>query len=214
MKVELELNGVKTNRDIPLSWNEVTFKQFLELEPMGKDLVKLLAFFMGIEEDVLRRAKITGLDTVLKSLAFLQEKMELSIPKQILGHVIPKDLGFETIGQYADIRDSLKAEMTPIQRLEKYPLYCAIYACRPYDWQKAEAMAPEFFNAPAPEVLAIGHFTLLKLIGSSLPTKPSSPSLRIRIKKFKQDLRIWVRNTAIMARLYIWKKKQAIAGKI
>lgn len=218
MNIELELNGVKITRKIPISWagpDAVTFGQFIDLEPLQQDKVKVLAYFLGMDDATLRKARITGLDAILLALDFLSTQPELSIPEKIMGHSMPKDLAFETIGQYADLRDDLKntQDMTGLDRLKRYPLYCATYACRPYDWQKAEAMKEEFMNAPAAEVLAIGHFTLLKLIGLSVPTKPTSQTLRTRLKKLKQVLSVWARNTGFMVRYYIWRGKQAIAGK-
>lgn len=218
MDIQLELNGVKITRKIPIGWagpDAVTFGQFLDLESMQQDKVKVLAYFLGMDDATLRRAKITGLEAVLLALGFLGTQPELIIPEKIMGYAVPKDLAMESIGQYADLRDDLKLtqDLTGIDRLKRYPLYCATYACRPYDWKKAEAMQAEFMNAPAAEVLAIGHFTLLKLIGLSAPTKPTSPTLRTRLKKAKRAFRVWLRNTGFMVRYYIWRGKQAIAGK-
>jgi hypothetical protein len=217
MTIQLELNGVKIKRQIPTIWAEISFKQFLGLEPLGQDYVKVLAFFLEMDEETLRKAKIYGLDGILIALKFLNTKCELTIPIKILSYDLPKDLGLETIGQYADLREDLitTKEFTPQQRLERYTLYCAIYACKPYDWQKAESMRDEFLNAPALEVLAIGHFTLMKLIGLNSDMRPGSQSLRTRtrIRKFRQAFRIWLNGMGIMVRYYIWNAKRAILGK-
>jgi len=218
MNIELELNGVKITRKIPTSWagpDAVTFGQFIDIEPLQQDKVKVLAYFLGMDNVTLRKARITGLEAILLALGFLNTQPDLSIPEKIMGHPVPKDLAFETIGQYADLRDDLKNTqgMSGLERLKRYPLYCATYACKPYDWQKAEEMKEKFMNAPAGEVLAIGHFTLVKLIGLSAPTKPTSPTPPTRLKKLRQGLTVWVRNTGFMARYYIWRGKQVIAGK-
>lgn len=214
MKINIELNGVATWRDMPTSWADVTFGQFLRLEACGNDPAKIFELFLGIEADVIRKAKIHGLDQIMLKIKFLQEQPPMDLPTAVLGHPIPKDLGLESLGQYIDLRQDVDngAKRTPREALERYPVYLATYACKPYDWQDAEAMAPKFLDAPASEVLAVGHFTLLKLIGLSVPTPKSSQNLRTRLKSFRQGLRIWVRNTGIMARYYIWRLKPGRAG--
>lgn len=211
MLIEIELNRIKVKKELPSSWQEVTFKQFLKLSECGSDYVKIFALFLGIEEETIRKAKIYGLEAVLISLNFLNTQPDLAIPDSILGHQIPKDLGFETIGQLMDLKEDTKntQDLTPIQKLERYTVYCAMYALKPYDWKKAEEMAPEFLNAPAPEVLSVGHFTLMKLIGLTASTKQLSQKRSPRFKRYRQGLRVWLRNTEVMARYYLWRRTKA-----
>lgn len=207
MKITITVDQVVFERNLPTSWDEVTFGQFLKLEECGQDYAKIVGMFLGMDADIIRRAKIRDLDGILLKLRFLNDEVPLSLPKKMLGYDIPKDLGLETIGQFMDFKKDVAEERTPRERLARYATYCAMYACKPYDWQKAEAMAPEFLNAPASEVLAVGHFTLLKLIGSATNTKNDSPRLRTRLRRFKQALKNWLRNTGIMLRYYIWRLK-------
>jgi len=215
MKITIELNGVKLSRNMPTSWHEVTFGQFLKLQSIEKDTAKIFALFLDIEEAIVVKAKIHDLDGILLKLRFLNDQVPLSVPLEIMGYPIPKDLGLDCLGPFVDMQKDVKegAGRTDMEKLERYTTYVAMYACRPYDWQKAEEMAPMFLNAPAPEVLAIGHFTLLRLIGSASSTKTGSLNLTTRLRRFKQALKIWARNMGTMARFYTWRLKQAKAGK-
>lgn len=215
MKITLELNRVKVDREIPTSWSQVPFKQFLKLSDCGQDYVKILSLFLGLDHETVRKAKISGLDTVILSLNFLATQPPLEIPKTILGYDIPKDLGFETVGQFMDLKKYVETSrgLTPAEQLERYTLYCAMYATKPYDWQKAEAMAEQFLDAPASEVLAVGHFTLMKLIGLTAPMQKHSPKANTRWKSFRQALTVWLRNTGVMLRYYFWKKRQDLSGQ-
>ena len=80
MKITLELNGVKLEKDIPISWKEVTFKQFLQLLKCNDDMVKIISIFTEIEEETLRKAKIYNLDILINLLSFLKTDMTLTIP--------------------------------------------------------------------------------------------------------------------------------------
>lgn len=192
--VTIELNRVKVTRELPTQWKEVTFKQFLELNECRGDYVKVLSLFTGIDQDTVRKCKIWDLDAVLVSLTFLHSKPENVIPEKLLTYEIPKDLGLEFIGQYEDLKDELQNQqgLTNRQKLEKYTLYCAVYACRAkfgdYDWMKAVSMQDEFLEAPAVEVLGVGNFTLLKLIGLTRHIKEDSPKAKPLKTKFRLAL--------------------------
>lgn len=192
MTISVTIQGRTVKRDIPTRWAEVTFKQFLELDSCGEDYAKVLSLFTGIDDATIRKASITKLDSVLEMLGFLRTKIPTDLPESICGYKLPKDLGFETVGQYSDLKQDLNdsKDLTPTQRIEKYTLYCAIYACKAkygeYDWQKAEEMRDEFLNAPVTEVLAVGNFTLLKLIALRNHTPVNYLQQRIPRMKLKR----------------------------
>lgn len=212
MKIEVTLQGVKVTRDIPTSWDGVTFKQFLEIILMGDDYVQILALFLEIDIETVRKATIKGLDGLIIALGFIHTRPIPVMPRSILKHEIPKDLGFETIAQFEDLKTELKgsAGLTPDQHLQKYPLYCAIYACKPYDWKKSEEMAPQFFNAPCQEVLGIGNFTLAKLIGLKRSTGPSSLKHHTLKRRFMQALTVYRLLLVSTVRSFTWKRKPVI----
>jgi hypothetical protein len=213
MEITIKLKDKVYKRNIPTRWEEVTFRQFLLLEDCGEDFIKLFSMFTGVDEDTIRKATIAKLDSIIEMLGFLRTKMPANIPKTILGYSVPKDLGFETIGQFSDLNNDLKEskELTNRQRLERYTLYCAMYACKEkygeYDWKKAEEMKDEFLEAPAVEVLAIGNFTLLKLIALRSNTKSSYRKRHIRKKRLKLAFLAWQMHLGFLVRSCISKLK-------
>lgn len=210
MKINVTINGTKVPKEIPTSWNEVNFKQFLGLQDCGNDRAKALALITDIDYDVLVKAKIDNIDLVLMALSFIDRPLVYSVPKELIGYAIPKDLNFESIAQFQDLKEAIKDidKVTPKEALERFTLYCAIYACTPYDWKKAESMQDQFLYAPCQEVLGIGNFTLVKLIGLSLNIAQGSQKASTPLKKFKRALIAFRFRLAFILRSFIWKKKQ------
>lgn len=210
MKVTFELNNVKIEKDIPITWDEVTFKQFLALLKCEDDMAKILSLFTGIDEDIINKAKIQNLEALINLLSFLKTEIDLVIPKTCMGYKIPKNLEFESIGQYQDLK--LEAATMSEKDIDRYALFCAIYATNPYDFKEAEKKVEIFMNAPAREVVGIGNFTLLKLVELSNGIKAKLPQQSIQKRKFWRVLTVWLRSLDFMLRYYIWKKKLRIRG--
>lgn len=219
MKINIAVNSLKYQKEIPTSWEQVTFKQFLDLSEVGEDYSKVLSIFTGIDVETIKQAKILHVDHVIDILGFLRTPPDLTnVPQKILGYKIPKDLGFEYVAQYEDLKNyvSQAKQLTGRAELERYTLFCAVYAC-PYEFgdyhfSKAESIAHYFLQAPAVEVLAVGNFTYQKLIALSLGIRKTSlPPLTPR-KKFRLALIALRKRMAFWLRFHIWKKKQAIKG--
>lgn len=217
MIITISINNLKVEKEIPTSWDQVTFKQFLGLAKSGDDYVKVLSIITEINEDTIRKAKIINIEAIISALNFLKTPPEVVLPKTIIGYNIPKDLSFETIAQIQDLREYISKEQDPTLQLESYPLYCAIYACEQkhgeYSWKHAEEMAEEFMQAPCSEVLAIGNFTLLKLIGLNLNIAPSFRNHLTLMKRLRLVLSDWRMTSAFMARCFTWKKKRVISDQ-
>lgn len=213
MKVAILINKQELHRDIPTSWDQVTFKDFIALDDCKQDIVKVIALFTRIDYDTLRTAKIKDMDNVIEKLGFLNKKPEPMIPKTILGYTIPKDLEFEQVQMYLDLKEYVKEakELPPLIQLERYALYCAVFACiakhGKYDWSLAEAMASEFLQAPCMEVLGIGNFTLMKLIGLNLNIKTTSRKAGSRIMRFRLAFKGFMILMVHRLRSLILKKK-------
>jgi hypothetical protein len=210
MKITLELNGVKVEKEIPTRWKEVSFKQFLKLLEAGDDMAKILSIFTEIEEETLRKAKFHNLEIIISLLSFLKTDMNLVVPETCLGYKIPKNLEFESVGQFQDLK--LEAMTMKEKDIERYALFCAIYATNPYDFKEAEKKKEEFLNAPSEEVMAIGNFTLMKLVELTSGLTPKSLHRNIRTKKFWRGLIVWLRNLDFTLRYYTWKKRHPIGG--
>lgn len=212
---EATLNGVKVKRELPTSYAEVKFRDFVAIAKSPKDTNSILSVLTGIDKETVKKAKITNVDEVIMAMALFNHDVELKVPDMILGYTVPKDLGFECTAQFEDLelclKESKEKKLTDIQVMEQYPLYCGIYACSQkygeYDYQKATYMIEEFMDAPATEVLAIGNFTLLKLIGLRLGIKKGAPKEVTRMQRWRLVLKSWVNSLVLPARLYIWKRR-------
>lgn len=209
MKVTIELNRVKVTKEIPTSWDQVNFGQFIDLSEAGKDIAKILSVFTGIEAETIRKAKIHNLDVILKVLSFIEkETINNKVPAEILGHKMPQNLQFESIGQYEDLKlEAAKIKDNSKESLMAYTKFCAIYATNPYDYKEAEKLAPEFLKAPCSEVVAIGNFTLLKLIESSDITLSKALQSRLHPKKWKLVLIALLARLAFTVRYFLWKRR-------
>lgn len=207
MKFTITLNGVAVEKEIATSWPQVTFRQLLELTDANE--LKALSVFTGIEPEILRKANITGLDKLLSALAFIQKEVPIvRFPKTILKYEVPYDIGFESFGQYCDIKDEIDKGKKDLELMNQYPLLCAIYTCKPYDFKEAENKVEEFFNAPCTEVLAVGNFILMKLIALRSTIEVNYQKQQAtRLRRFRLALKAWLINTAFTVRFYILKKK-------
>lgn len=202
---------------IPTRWEEVTFRQLLAINEANDDWLKIFGVFLDEPADAIGNARVEngGLDELLICLSFLTStEIPKGIPTKILGYDLPKDLGFETIGQYQYIREDVAqtASMTPIEQMRRYALYCAVYA-QPqtnngeFDYEKAEELAVKFLDAPAMEVLAVGSFTVVKLIGLSKPISEDSRKPLTLRRRLMQAFRAWLMYTVSTVRLWLWKRR-------
>jgi hypothetical protein len=210
MKITISLNGVKVERQIPISYQEITFSTFLKLD--GSDPTKSLSIFTDIPEEILRRAKIENLSSIIQILSFLKDEIKYSLPIEIMGHKIPKDLEMETIAQYEDIKNIFAKfkDNETIENIKQYPLIAATY-CVDYSqddaWKKAEELAPQLFELPCVEVLAIGNFTLVKLTALRLNTRSHFLQEVTRLRKFKPVMIVLIKRLAFTIRYYFLKRK-------
>jgi hypothetical protein len=211
MKITIELNGVKVQKDIPISWDEVTFSQFIQIAD-AKDLAARLAIFTGVEVETLRKIKISNLGTITGLLSFIDNtEIDMRVPKEIAGFKMPDNLAVETIGQFEDMKaEAAKMQDKSKESLKAYAMFCAIYVTNPYDYKEAEKKLDIFMNAPCPEVLGIGNFTLVKLIELNNPSLREALKPPSRIRRLKLGMKGWLRALVFTARYYSWKRKLRI----
>lgn len=204
---------------IPTRWEEVTFRQLLAINEANDDWLKIFGLFLDEPAEAIGNARVENgaLDELLVCLSFLTStEIPKAMPTKILGYDLPKDLGFETIGQYQYIREDVadSANMTPIEQMRRYALYCAVYA-QPqtndgqFDFEKAEAMAEKFMDAPAMEVLAVGSFTVVKLIGLSKPISDVSRRPLTLMRRLRLAFQSWLIFTVSTVRLWLWRRRLA-----
>lgn len=207
----ISYNNIKLVKSIPTSWSEVSFKTFLALTKANNQPHEMLSVLTGIEAEILKKAHISNLGQLLQILNFTTIPLDMrKVPDKLCGYDIPKTLDFETIGQYMDIKDIIDRNTDQVDMMESYPEMCAIYATKPYDYQKAKEKINEFLDSPCREVLAVGNFILLKLIALKNTTDQTYQKRLTLLTKLRLVLKSWLIRLAFSARYYIWKKKQGI----
>lgn len=209
-----ELNNVKIKKEIPTSWDKVTYRQFIDLSKLGSDLTKVIAYFSDISEDTLKLTKIKNLDLLASKLAFLNSEKGLilnEIPASIAGYPLPKKLELQSIERFEDIRKEVQGKAAT-DILESYPVIVATYAMPVYDGLTVDNFSHQFWDAPCGEVLAIGNFTLKKLSGLIPPSQKNYPLAVILLRRLRLAIRGWLANSAFSVRFYLWKKKHLSTG--
>ena len=208
MIFNITLNGTKITRDIPESWDKVTFRQCLDLIKCKEDITKIVSVLTGIDEATLKSAQIHNLSALLAAIQFLQRDMTYVMPDKIAGYVLPKDLEGESIAQYSDIQEIVKnfdAEDN-LKNVEKYPLIVATYCVTPYDFKKAEIIAGELFNAPCTEVMAVGNFTLARLLASKLNIPNPFPLVGTRPSRLRRAMIAFRNRLDFTIRYFSWRR--------
>lgn len=203
------------NKSIPTRWAEVNFKNYLKLMKCGNDPVKILSVMLDIDEGTLKKAKIKNLEQVIRVLSFVsQEPMNLTLPKSIAGYPLPDDLNFEVMAKFADVQTVVGSfKKDNVDDLTKFAELCAIVAYPgEYAYKEAEKLIPKMMEAPCEEVLAVGNFTLAKLLSLRLNTEPPSPPVNTPMRRFKLAWTAWRSNLAFTIRYALWKRKLRTKG--
>lgn len=215
MNIQITHHNITVNREMPRSWGDVSFYNFLELAKLGDDVTKIISLFTKVPEEVLIKAKIENFDLVLESLSFIWlVKHEYYLPKTVLGYEIPKNLEFKSTGQYQDlkrIREELHGK-DGVTVMLSYPLMVATYAMKDYSWEEAEKLQKVFFDAPCMEVLAVGNFTLLKLNALNESGKAIFQPVVILRNRLRLAIKSWLINLGSSARSITWKRLLSSAG--
>jgi hypothetical protein len=209
--MKIKLNG---KDGIPVNWDGVTFGQFLKLKDC-KDHADVVSVFLNMKPDTIRNAQIKNLVEVLQALRFMDRQMPMIIPKSINGFLIPKDLNFNTIGQFEDLKDLSKKVGEKGENVSVYADMVTVYAMPDYNSSKPEQreeFTKQFFNAPCTEVMAVGNFTLVKLIELSLPGSKTFRKVNILTRKFRLVLKSWRARLAFFIRFATWKRSLRTKG--
>lgn len=212
MKVTATLNGVKVTKEMPIRYQELGFKKYVDLAFSEDDPVKILSILVDQDEETLRKAKILNLDEVLARLSFLSKPIELRLPKEIMGYKVPKDLKFESMNRYADLQHiaaSFTKDLTK-EGLMKYAEVVAIYAMPNYEdatEQEKQDFIPQFYNAPCEEVMAIGNFTLMKLAALRMSTNNGYLNQGTQKSRLLLGLKALLSRMAFSIRYAIWRRK-------
>lgn len=214
MKITITLNGVKVEKELPTGWGGVTFAEFIQLAKC-QTVTDKLSVFTGIDVETLKKAKINNLYQIISLLSFTETKPEVDkIPETISGYRMPANIETDEIGRFEDLKlEAAKINQDELETVSAYAMFCAIYATTPYDYKEAEKLKDVFMKAPCQEVVAIGNFTLLKLIELNNHGLLKHQSQSSRLKRLRLVMRGWLSRLAFTVRYYSWKRKLRLIEK-
>ncbi len=190
----------KKNVQIPSSWDDVSFADYLEVCNGKGSPADFISRATGLTVDQVMNSEITGLEAILAALEFSKTIMKEAdqVVTQIGPFKLPLDskgeynIQFETLAQFEDLRVMMSKAGKGVEFISKYANYASVYLQKirdgKYSPDKAKAMVPEIMTYPAPEVISVGSFFFVKLLNLSNGTAKISPSTAPSPKKKKPVL--------------------------
>lgn len=194
--IEFKLNGKPLS--IPTAWEEATYNQYLQSWYLKDDFLQAVSIASGIDYEILKTAKVEGLESVVAAAKFLWTPPDFTGTVDKVGtYRLPKNdkgqfnIQFESLAQFEDMRAIMNACILPdknkydIRKIaESHPKFVAIYLQQvrdtDYSYSKAMEMVPEVMAMPAKEVIITGSFFYVKLrslLSGTLKTSPhTTPS--------------------------------------
>ena len=174
-----KIHGTPTLNGKPIkiidSWDKMNFSQFLRILKLKDDHIELISILTDIEYEYLKKAEITGLESILYIAQFINTEPKFTTnPIKIGKYKLPLnskgifDVQFESLAQFEDMRNVFNSLKEGVYaHTEAYATYCAIYCQKlrdgSYDGDKALAMVPEMMLLPASQIVGPGGFFFLKL---------------------------------------------------
>lgn len=212
MKIDLTITRKEGKQrmsfDFPTCWQQVNFRQYIELIKCKGDIIKIVSLFTKLDEDMIRNAKIHNLSVITACLSFLSEPPIYMVPSKILCYKIASNLETESIAQYADIQTIAQSFVKDdlIHNYNLFPIIVATYAVNPYNYNEAERIKDMFYDAPCTEVLAVGNFTLARLNALKNGIVPTSPPAATLLNRLMLAMRNWLETMASTLRYFLWKR--------
>jgi hypothetical protein len=209
--IPFKLNG--KNLKIASSWHDLTFDQYLKWLQSKGSTGEAIALFAGIDQEVLKTANITGLESIIEALAFLKAPAVFDKATPNVGkYQLPLNskgefnIQFETLAQFEDMRATMikTPDNDIVELVKSYAKFVAIYVQKirdgEYNYDKSLAMIPEIYTMPAHEVITTGSFFFVKLLTLLTGTAPTSQKATTNPKKKKQVTRSSKKSSAITRR--------------
>lgn len=199
--IEFKLNGKPLS--IPTAWEEATYNQYLQTWDLKGDYLQLVSIASGLDYEILKTAKIEGLESVIMAAGFLRTVPDFTGTCDKVGpYDLPKNhkgefnIQFESLAQLEDMRAIMNTCIIPEQNkydirklTNAYPSFVAIYLQKirdtDYSYSKAIEMVPEVMDMPAKEVIITGSFFYVKLRSLLSGTLKTSPPTTLSPKKKK-----------------------------
>lgn len=190
--------------EIPTTWDEIDYELYMKIST-AEDEADFISKLLGIDKDVLSKAKIYGLENIIVAMRYITKEPVLDNNPSKLGEIdIPKDIALYSYDQYACFNSILNATKN-VNDISVLTKYAAIY-CQPlskkfggdFDFEKAMLMAEDLKKEKAIEVISVARFFLTKFVSlkTNLPmnfllslslTKKPKPGMRI-FQKFGRGI--------------------------
>lgn len=212
--------------ELPQSWDEVSFKQFLDLSQSDNLDLAAVSILTGISKSQWADSKNINLyyycmDSLSKwvkqGIGEINDK-QLNRLKFLTKDIDLGDIGEETVAQYEDMKIimgkyTVEYQTSPIEAMRKYyPTIAAIYlqpkaSGERYDHSKAIKLNDQINELPAPMVIGVVNFFLLKYIGSRTGIGQGAQVPSSRLKRWMQGLVKFIRRLALRLYLTHWQKE-------
>lgn len=163
---------------IPQGWNEVSFKQLIDIAKAKNDVERFSAL-TGLSPELLQIDELVDFYVWIDhNTSWRNEPFPANDTNPNLTwiykedyYTLPKDLNFASIGQYEDMKHTVGELIDgkePIELMEKYPLVVAIYLQKlidgEYDYNKAVELSEELLEYPCEDISNTANFFLSKFL--------------------------------------------------
>lgn len=214
--ITLKINGEP--RQMPTCWDDMIFRQYsilLNAKP-ETEWTELIAAWLDIDYQVFQNATLIGFEPVLAAMSFVKDPPMWGTenPKNVREFILPANITLETVIQYEHMKKLLLTDKEFKAKIADYPLAVAIYCQKArdgaYNFDKAKALAEEFQEANAREIIEAGNFFLVKLWSLNNGSAHSSQSKSPTPAKPKSS-ESWA--SSVLKRLSTMSRRHAEKGK-
>lgn len=184
---------------IPTTWADVTFAQYLALLFLPESLRHQISLFTNIPIETLLKAEIKNLEKIAIALSFINisPKFEPGTSPMLGPYYIPKDITLESLGQFEALKELIQRSPKGLETKEEqkqlgllYAEACAIYLVKSkykeFNSDKVPELVEEVMKFPCTEVLQTGSFFFFKPLNLATLTETRSRNILRRLKKLIQ----------------------------
>lgn len=197
--ITFKIQGAKYQ--LPTSWGDVTYQQYVALLSLPDSLLHQINLFTKIGLDVLFTAELRNLEKISMALSFinLSPKFEGQPTRMVGKYLLPKDCTVESLAQFEDLRGLCNKRPADLSTKENQVLFselcleaCAVYVQKikdgKYDSSKVEAVKDELRTESCVEVIQTGSFFLFKPLHTSMNMRLRFQTVLQRLKRLLVDL--------------------------
>lgn len=212
--------------ELPESWDEVSFSQFIKLQECDNVDLNAVSILTGVSKEDWAQSNDTSLyyycmnkiSTWIKSGLDDINEIETRKIRWMSKELEFGDIGENTVAQFEDVKILLGKyeelyKTKPFDAMEMYyPLICSIYlqpkaSKEKYDYSKAKELVSQIKELPAPMVIGVVNFFLMRYIVSVSGIKPNVQKGSSLWKRLKQGLVTYIKRLALRLYLTAWQKE-------